>query len=875
MNLLRGVYMSKKYVFDFTEGGNGDVALLGIKGGNLASMTQMGLPVPVGFNITTECCRKFLNDNNTLSHEMTDQILRAISRIEKEIDLKFGDEDNPLLFSVRTGASVAMKGLTATVLNIGLNDEIVSKIVRSTKNPVFAWELYCRFIRDYVTCIGLDVSLFREVENKIRIDEAGTPEPELLQKIISQFKRLYKKLTKEAFPQDVRIQLMTVISHALMSWNSETAKIYRRVNNIDDNLGCAVSVQAMVYGNYDMESGVGVANTRNTITGQNEVTGEYVRRSQDKNMLKSKVTYDMAELKKENKSVYLVIENACKKLERYFQDVMTIEFCVQSSKVFIMQVEKAKRTPQASVKTAVEMTGNRIFGKKQALLHIEPSGVRTLLQPAFDSDRTSYSRVLGEGLCAYPGCACGVIALSSAMALQYASEGKSVILVRESTSAQDAEGFEVASGIITTTGGSQCHASIVARAKALPCITSCKRLSINENTHAVKLGGMNYREGDFISMDAEKGVVYGEVLPLKEMDLTGDLETIIEWAKPFVSIPIYADASTPEKVKRALDLGADGIGLVRTENMFYKSDRLPLMRKFLLAADAKMQESALKSMQRAQTADFIDLFEVVGSKEINVRLMDPPLHKFLPNSQNTLRAMAREMGLSYDEIRENADALMQENPMMGIRGCRLLIMFPELIEMQVTAVINALIEVRKKTRKTPKISFIIPLVTMVPEFEAVERGIRRAVELQKDKIKFDFDYKIGCMLETPRSCLIADKIAQVADFVCFGCNDLTQLSFGFSRDDCTKFLRDYYADNLMYSDPFFNLDKNGVFELMEIAVNKIREVNPKMQIWMFGEHSSDPSSIKLAMQLKIDRVSCVPAKVPSVVLAQAQAKCDE
>lgn len=867
--------MSKKYVFDFTEGGNGDVALLGIKGGNLAAMTQMGLPVPVGFNITTECCVKFLHDGNALNTEMTDQILRAISRIEKEVGLKFGDEDNPLLFSVRTGASVKMKGLSATVLNIGLNDEIVSKIVRSTKNPVFAWELYCRFIRDFAICTGLDSTEFREVENKIRIEEAGTPEPELLQKIISQFKRLYKKLTKESFPQDVRVQLMTVIACALMSWNSETAKIYRRVNNIDDNLGCALSVQAMVYGNYDMESGVGVAHTRNIITGQNEVTGEYVRRSQDKNLLKSKVTYDMAELKKENKAVYLVIENACKKLERYFQDVMSIEFCVQSSKVFIMQVEKAKRTPQASVKTAVEMAGSRVFGKKQALLQVEPSSVRTLLQPSFDGDRTACARVLGEGICSYPGCASGVIALSAAMALQYASEGKNVIFVRESTSAQDAEGFEVASGVITTTGGSQSHASVVARAKALPCIVNCKRISINENTHAIKLGGMNYHEGDMISIDAEKGVVYGEVIALKENGLTGDLGTLIEWAKPLASIPIYADASTAVHANRALSLGAEGIGLVRTENMFYKSDRLPLMRKFLLATDEKMQESALKSMLRAQTVDFVSLFETMGTREVNVRLMDPPMHKFLPTSQNTLRAMARELGVSYDDIRDSVDALIQENPMMGIRGCRLLIMFPELIEMQVTAVINALLEVRKKTRKMPQISFIVPLVTMVPEFEAVERGIRRAVEAQKDKIKFDFDYKIGCMIETPRSCLIADKIAQVADFVCFGCNDLTQLTLGFSRDDCTKFLRDYYADNLMYSDPFVNIDKNGVFELMSIAVAKIREVKPKMPIWMFGEHSSDAASIKLAMQLNIDKISCVPSKVPSVVLAQAQAKCDD
>lgn len=865
--------MSKKYVFDFTEGGNGDVALLGIKGANLASMTQMGLPVPVGFNISTECCAKFLHDDCKLNKEMTEQIMRAISRIEKEIGLKFGDEDNPLLFSVRTGASVPMKGLASTVLNIGLNDEIVSKIVRSTKNPVFAWEIYSRFIRDYSVCIGLDDNEFRETENKIRIAEAGTPEPELLQKIISQYKRLYKKLTKETFPQNVLEMLMTVIAHALGSWDSNTAKTYRRINNIDDSMGCALSVQAMVYGNYDMESGVGVAHTRNTITGAHEVTGEYVRRSQDKNLLKSKVTYDMAELKKENKAIALVLDDACKKLERHFQDVMTIEFCIQSSKVYIMQVEKAKRTPQASVKTAVDMASGRIFGKKQALLHVEPNSIRTLLQPSFDSDHSQYTRVLGEGLCAYPGCACGVLALSSAIALEYANEGFNVILVRDSTSAQDAEGLEVASGIITTTGGGQCHASVIARSKAIPCITSCKRLSINENTHMIKLGGINFKEGDVISMDADRGVVYGEVIPLKDGTLDGDLGTLIDWAKPFVSMPIYADASTPIRIKRALELGAEGVGLVRTENMFFKGDRLALMRKFLLVNEPKLKESTLKAMQRAQTADFVELFNAVGEKEINIRLMDPPFHKFLPSSQNTLRAIARDLGLSYEEIRESADALMQENPMMGIRGCRLLIMYPELVDMQVTAVINALIESRKKTRKMPKINFIIPMISLLPEFEAIEREIRCAVEKLKDKIKFDFDYKIGCMLETPRACLIAGKIATCADFVCFGGNDLTQLTFGFSRDDCTKFLRDYYADNLMYTDPFFSLDKNGVHELISIAVKQVREVKPKMQIWLFGEHASDPSSIRMALALGIDRVSCAPTKIPSAVLAQAQAKC--
>ena len=864
--------MSKKYVFDFTEGGVGDVELLGIKGGNIAQMMQMELPVPLGFNITTECCKRFLQDNK-LSNDQIEQILRGVKRLERQIGLGFGDAEKPLLLSMRTGASIKMKGLAHTVLNIGLNDEIVSKLVKTTKNPVFAWELYCRFIRDYCTIVAdMDSRELASVEREIRIENAGAPEPEVLQKIISQFKRLYRKQFKTPFPQNVNEQLLSSICAGLASWDSTQAKVYRRVNNLPDYLGCAVSVQAMVYGNYDMESGVGEAHTRNVITGCSDIDGEFVRRAQDKNLLKSSVTYDMAELRKENPAIYIELEKACRTLERYFQNVMTIEFCIQSNKVYIMQVEIAERTPQASVKSAVEMTQERILNKKQALLTIEPNGLKTLLQPAFDTDRESFARVLGEGLCGYPGCASGVIALSASMALEYASEGLSVIFMRESTNAQDAEGIAVASGLVTTTGGSNCHASVVARNIALPCITSCKRIVINENTHTVKLGGMNYREGDTISINASTGKVYGEALPMKEQTLTGDLGTIIDWASPNLTMPIYADADTPTKIKRALELGANGVGLLRTENMFYQEEKLTLMRKFLLAPDKKLKETALKSMQKVQTADFVDIMEAVGEKELNIRLMDPPFHKFLPNSQNTLRAIARDLGLNYEQIRESADTLTQANPMMGIRGCRLLIMFPELIEMQITAIANAILETKRHTGKIPQIRIIVPLVSILPEFEVIETIIKNTFAKALEKAKFEVNYEIGCMIETPRACLIADKIAEHSDFVCFGTNDLTQLTFGYSRDDCTKFLREYYADSLLYTDPFACIDKNGVFELMQIAVQKVREVKPKLPIWLFGEPASDADSLRMALRLKINKISCTTNKVPSAILAQAQAE---
>ncbi len=865
--------MAKKYVFDFTEGGVGDVALLGIKGGNLAEMTQMGLPVPVGFNITTEGCLKLIGANGDFPTELLEQIWRGVKKIEREVNLNFGDADKPLLFSMRTGASTKVKGLAKTVLNIGINDEIASHIIKSTRNLVFGWDLYCRFIHDYCIIVaGIDSNEIREAENKIRIDNAGIPEPEMLQKIISQYKKIYRKYKKTAFPQDVKTQLIESIKAGLLSWNSEQAITYRRMNNIDDNLGCAVSVQAMVYGNYDMESGVGVAHTRNNITGENEIAGEFIRRSQDKNMLSSKVTYDMAELKKENQPIYLELKNCCRKIEHFFQDIMTIEFCLQSNKLYIMQVEKAKRTPEASVRSAIEMANEHIFNRKLALQSVKPSGISALLQPTFDSERENYARVLGEGLCAYPGCASGVIALSSAIALEYAGEGKSVILIRESTNSTDAEGIAASSGLITTTGGATCHASVTARKKALPCITSCKRLIINENTHTIKLGGMNYHEGDIISFDATRGVVFGEMLPVTEPKLKGNLGTLIDWARPSANMPIYADAETPQKVKRAYDLGAIGIGLVRTENMFFTAERLLAMRKFLLAPDKKLKENALKTMLKGHTADFVALFSAVGDKVVNVRLMDPPFHKFLPNSQNTLRAIARDLGLNYESIRESADSLLQSSPQLGIRGARLLILYPELIEMQVTAVINAIIEVRRRTKRTPKVNFVVPLVSIIPEFEAIFRMIKRTVKNLQDKIKWNFEYQIGCMLETPRSCLIAGKLAERADFLCFGTTDLTQFTFGYSRDDSTKFLREYYAENLIFSDPFFTIDQNGVFELMQTAVNAVRAVKPKMQIWLMGNTATDSTSLRLARTLGINAISIAPNKVPACILAQAQTK---
>ncbi|MBO5102540.1 MAG: pyruvate, phosphate dikinase [Clostridia bacterium] len=868
--------MAKKYVFNFNEGSIGDYALLGEKGANLAQITQLNLPMPFGFTISTDGCNHYFKNKSILPNDMLEQILRALKKVEEVSECKFGDTEEPLLLSVRTGASVPCRGLAKTILNVGMNDTITSHLIKNNKNPAFGLECYARFIRDYSTIVmKLDEKEFKQNELEIRKENAGLPEPDILQKLISQYKKLYKKATKTAFPQDVATQLFEAIRAGLDSWNSELAKTYRRSNMISDEIGCAVSVQQMVFGNYDISSGVGVAHTRNPISGEKEVTGEMLRQAQEKSGLLLNYTYDMTELKKENPAVHLELTNACKKIEDYYQDLKSIEFCVQSGKLYIMQVEDAVRSPMASVKLAVDMAKERVFNKNQALMSIDADGIKTLMQPTCDEMRLKGSRSLAEGVCGYPGCACGVIALSSASALLYAGAGHDVILIQEALNPQDADAIAVSSGLVTLQSGYNSYASVIARNKSIPCIIGAKRLTFNETTHVVKLGGMNYKEGDYITINAETGKIYGEKLPLTEPKIEGDLATVIVWAKTKQSISVYADADSPQKIKRGLELGADGVGLVRTENMFYQADRLTALRKFLLAPNGKIRENAEKSILKYQTADMIKIFEQSGDKEINIRLIDATLNEFIPTTQNELRMLAKDMGIPFDEIKPIYNDLKQSNPILGIRGCRMLIMHPEFAQIQVTAIINAALETKRRTGKLPTLQFLVPMVAILPEFEILASIINKTANeiLKSSKIKVP--YKIGCMLETPRACLIADKIAENADFVCFGTNDLTQLTFGFSSDDCMKFLQDYYDDNLIYADPFETMDKNGVFELINLAVEKIRKIKPNMPIWLLGDMVADPNSLKLAMDIKINKISCVPNKIPSVMIAQAQAVIDK
>jgi len=869
--------MAKNYVFGFDKGSVGDVALLGDKGANLAQIHQMGLNIPFGFTITTDGCKYYLNKGELLN-DLLEQIMRGVRAIERDSGLIWGDNVNPLILSVRTGAYPIVKGLAPTILNVGMNDTITSHLVKNSETPVFAWECYARFMRDYCLVVGgIDADSLHQLESEIRSNSRGIPEPEILQKLVSQYKKLFKKTTHEAFPQDVTTQLLNCIKASLVSIRSSVAQNYLRAHNIPTDSGCAVSVQAMAFGNYDMSSGVGVVHTRNLSTGEKEITGELLRRAQEKSALQKNYTYDMAELKEANPSLYAELEKACAQIERFYQDVKSIEFCVQQGTLYIMQVYNAPRSPYASVRFAIDLCRERIINREEAITKVDANGISTLMQPTIDPVRASASRVLAEGVSGYPGSASGVLALSTESALQFAGKGENVIFIKDSFSPHDTDGIAVSAGIVALQGGHNSFASLFSKSKALPCIVGCnKRITIGSNLKSIKLGGLNYKEGDRITIDCEKAKVYGEALPLIEPHLDNDVGTLISWTKASRSIQIYADADTPSQINRAKELEAKGIGLVRTENMFFSPQKLTALRHYLLASDEKSRADILKTIYKYQFADFIKLFTANGEDEINIRLLDITISDVLPHTVGELQNLAKSMKTDYDELKAKYYELKQVNPTLGIRGCRMLIMHPAIIDLQVSAIFNAVFETKRRTGKMPKVNIIVPMVSLLPEYEIVEKTVRASAQKVFDNNKrIKCTYSVGCMIETPRACLIADKLAQIADFISFGTNDLTQLTFGFSRDDSMKFLQDYYDDHLIYRDPFVMLDNNGVFELINLATQKIRSVKKDMPIWLLGDIVSDPQSIALALNLNIDRVSCVPNKIPGTAIAIAQGNIKE
>ena len=864
--------MANKFVFDFLDE-SATIEKVGIKGMNLSRMVHLDMPVPSGFTISSEVFKKYFSEGK-LNESVLAEIWRGLKDIERNMRIGFGDLERPLLLSVRTGASVKMKGLSRAVLNVGINDEIASNIVKNSKSKTFAWELYKKFLLDYSEIVGkIEKDSLIKIEKDTKAKYNGFPEEEILQHTISELKSFFKKKTGEVFPQDIKLQLINTICACMESWNSEVAKHYRVLNNIPDDLGCAITVQAMVFGNYNTLSGVGIAHSRNLTTGANEIEGVFLRKEQDSSLLATKHTFVMSQMNDSMKATYLTVENILKTLEQENKDVMSINYCVQDEKLWLISMWEAEQTPEARMRSVTEMAISQTITKKQAISLVDSNSLQFLLQPKFDAKEEKETQEIGKGRCAYPGCACGRLALSVESAIEFNYDDYPVILVSREVSVYDAEGLAVCSGLVTLGGEGQfSYAGMYAKSKGLPCVVNCKGFSINKAEKILKCGDLNVAEGEYVSLNATTGKLYFDRLALETPQVMNSVATMLEWAQAENSIPIYADADTYQQLKRGYEMKANGVGLVRTENMFFTGGRLKYLQQFLLSSADHTRENALDRLNYAQVKDFVKIFLASSGKTVNVRLIDTLLHKMLPDDKAKLRELASKLGISNNELNAEYSNFIQANPQMGMRGSRLLIMFPELIDMQMSILCDAMSVVMKKTKQMPKVNVIVPFMSMLSEFEFVAKEIKATVKFNEERYKMEFDIKIGCMLETPRACLCADMLASMCDFVCIGMNDLTELTFGISRDDCAKFLNEYYTDSLMYSNPFVALDINGVAELIEVAVKRARMRNPDIPVWLFGDQITNPVAIELALKSGINFISCAPIKIPSVIVAQAQAK---
>ena len=864
--------MANKYVFDF-EDENSTIETVGIKGMNLNRMVKLELPVPSGFTLSTEASKKYFKDG-ALSDNTLEQIWRGLKDVERKMKIGFGDFERPLLLSVRTGASVKMLGLAPAVLNVGINDEIASNIVKNSKSKTFAWELYKHLLFDYSTIVGkIDKETLLNAEKNIRTKYSDFAEEDVLQHIIDEFKSIFKKKTGEAFPQDIKTQLLNTVCACMDSWNSEKAKNFRIVGNIPDDLGCAITIQAMVFGNYNTASGVGIAHSRNLITGENQIDGVFLRKEQDSSLLEKKHTYILSEMHETMKPTYVTVDNILKTLEKENKDVMSINYCVQDEKLWLISMWEAEQTPEARVRSVTEMAINQIITKKQAITLVDSNSLQFLLQPKFDAEDERKVKEIGKGRCAFPGCACGRLALSVEKAIEYNYNDNPVILVMKDVSVFDAEALAVANGLVALGADGQIsYAGMYSKSKGLPCIVNCKGFSISRAEGVLRCGGLVVNEGEYVSLNATTGKLYFDKLAVRNPQVMNSVATLLSWAMEENKIPIFADADTYPQTKRGYEMQAAGVGLVRTENMFFTNDRLKLLQQFLLSSSENIKENALDKLNNEQVKEFVKIFAGSINRTINVRLMDTPLHKMLPDNKVALRELAEKLGISSEELNAEYSNFIQANPQMGMRGSRMLISFPQIVDMQVSALCDAMCVVMRKTKQMPRVNIIVPFMSMYSELEFLRKEIMETIKFNEERYKMDFGIKIGCMLETPRACLCADLFTHACDFLCIGMNDLTEFTFGISRDDCAKFLNEYYTDSLMYSNPFVSLDINGVAELIEVAVSRARMKKPNIDIWLFGDQTSNPVAIELALKKGIDYISCAPIKIPSVIVAQAQAK---
>ena len=870
--------MKHKYVYMFYEGNGSMRELLGGKGANLAEMTNLGMPVPYGFTVTTEACTKYYQDGRTISDEIGAQIFEALSKLEEMSGKKFGDSENPLLVSVRSGARVSMPGMMDTILNLGINDVVVEGLARKTNNPRFAYDSYRRFIQMFSDVVmELPKKEFETIIDEMKEARGIKQDTEFtadnMKEMVARFKAFYKEQKGEDFPSDPKQQLMEAVKAVFRSWENPRAIYYRRMNDIPSDWGTAVNVQMMVFGNTGEKSGTGVAFSRDPATGENKLYGEFLINAQGEDVVAGiRTPYHIQKLKEIMPDVYDQFIEVAERLEKHYRDMQDMEFTIEDGKLFMLQTRSGKRTAAAALKIAVDLVDEGMITEEEAVMRVEPKQLDALLHPQFDLNALKKAQPLGKGLPASPGAACGRVVFTAADAKEWADRGEKVILVRLETSPEDIEGMDASEGILTVRGGMTSHAAVVARGMGTCCVCGCGDIRINEEKKEFTLGGKTIKEGDYISIDGSTGNVYGEAIPTVEASISGNFGRFMAWADAARTLKVRTNADNPRDAASAVRFGAEGIGLCRTEHMFFEGDRIKAVREMIVAKDAESRKKALEKILPYQQSDIEAMYEVLEDRPITIRFLDPPLHEFLPTKDTEIAEMAEDLGMTIAELKEIITSLHEFNPMMGHRGCRLSISYPEIAEMQTKAVINAAINVKKRHPEyniLPEI--MIPLVGEAKELKYVKDVVTSTADRLIKESGIELEYKVGTMIEIPRAAIIADQIAKEADFFSFGTNDLTQMTFGFSRDDAGKFLEDYYEKGIYEFDPFARLDQTGVGVLVEMAVEKGRAARPDLKLGICGEHGGDPSSIEFCHNVGLDYVSCSPFRVPIARLAAAQA----
>ncbi|MBE6022727.1 MAG: pyruvate, phosphate dikinase [Cellulosilyticum sp.] len=874
--------MGNKWVYLFKEGNASMKNLLGGKGANLAEMTNLGLPVPQGFTITTEACTQYYEDGKKINDEIQGQIMEYITKIEEINGKKFGDKENPLLVSVRSGARASMPGMMDTILNLGLNEDVVEVLAKKSGNPRWAWDCYRRFIQmfsDVVMEVGK--KYFEELIDEMKVKKGVTLDVELsaddLKELANQFKAEYKAKIGEDFPSDPKVQLMEAIKAVFRSWDNPRANIYRRDNDIPYSWGTAVNVQPMAFGNMGETSGTGVAFTRNPGNGEKKLMGEFLMNAQGEDVVAGvRTPQHISQLAEVMPEVFEQFQEVCATLENHYRDMQDMEFTIEDKKLYMLQTRNGKRTAQAALKIACDLVDEGVRTPEEAVAMIDPRNLDTLLHPQFDAAALKAAVPMGRGLGASPGAACGKIVFTAEDAKTWGAKGEKVVLVRLETSPEDIEGMKAAQGILTVRGGMTSHAAVVARGMGTCCVSGCGDIKMDEANKKFELAGKTYHEGDFISIDGSTGNIYDGLIPTVDATISGEFGRIMAWADEFRKLKVRTNADTPADAKKARELGAEGIGLCRTEHMFFEADRIAAFREMICADTVEERETALDKILPYQQSDFEKLYEALEGCPVTIRFLDPPLHEFVPTDEEDIKKLAATQNKSVEDIKALIESLHEFNPMMGHRGCRLAVTYPEIAKMQTKAVIRAAINVQKNHADwNVKPEIMIPLICDIKELKFVKKVVVETADAEIAAAGVNLEYEVGTMIEIPRAALTADEIAKEADFFCFGTNDLTQMAFGFSRDDAGKFLDAYYNTKIFENDPFAKLDQSGVGKLMDMSLKLGRPMNEKLHVGICGEHGGDPSSVEFCHKIGLDYVSCSPFRVPIARLAAAQAAIAE